>query len=126
MSGYEEYVTAVSIDSNADFSGDNPGYRRFVTLTRVNGKAKLDLAGANARSPGVLLSKPIVDQPGRVGIAGIVPVEAGVGGIQAGQEVSVGAAGTGVAQSASNPSRGSALEDALEGEIFPLLLHPER
>jgi hypothetical protein len=126
MSGYEEYVTAVSIDSNFDASGDNAGYRRFVGVTNVSGKGKIDLAGAAARAVGVLLSKPVVDQPGRVGINGIVPVEAGVGGIVAGGEVSVGAGGLGIAQSASNPSRGTALESAAEGEIFPCLLHTER
>lgn len=122
-SGYEEYVTAVSLNAAADLSVT--GINRFVKVENDDGEGKINLAGAAERCVGVLLNKPEADSPGRVGIAGIVPILLG-GNVTAGGEVSSGANGVGVAQASTNPSYGVALSSGVSGDIIPLLLLPQR
>lgn len=117
---YEEAVQAVSFDANVDLS--ETGLSRFVKLVNDGGVAKIALADTGGEADGVLLTKPIEDQPGRVGVSGIVPVEAG-GAITAGAKVEVGAGGTAVTAAGSEPVAGKALATAAAaGEIIPVLL----
>lgn len=126
VSGYEEAVLPISLNANVDLSDTGtPGLYRFVKVVNDGGEGKIDLAGAAERAIGVLLDKPIADQPGRVGVGGIVPIELG-GSVTAGGEVSSGAAGLGVAQASTNPSYGVALSTGVLGDIIPLLLLPQR
>lgn len=121
---YEEAVHAISLNANADLSGDD-GLNRFVKVVNDGGEGKIALAGDGERAIGVLLTKPPEDQPGRVAIGGIVPLELG-GTVVAGGEISSGADGKGVAQSSTNPSYALALASGDAGDIIAVLLLPQR
>jgi hypothetical protein len=122
---YEEYVTAVSLNAAVDYSQSTDagavGLNRFVTVAGQE-PGYFTRAGA-ASYPlvcGVLASKPAVDQPGRIAIAGIIPLELGAT-LAANVTVTSGAEGRAVAAGA-NPVKAIILAGGDAGAIVPALL----
>lgn len=117
---YEEAPQPISVDSGADYSSGN-AQDRFVVMGTDK---RFTLAGAASRALGVCTDKPIENQAGRVVIGGVTPVVAGTGGLTAGDDIAVGALGTAITQTASNPRMGKAMESAIEGAKAACKIEP--
>lgn len=118
---YEERVDMITMVAGFDASET---INRFV-VTGADGKAELSAAGVAAI--GVLTSNAPEDHAVRVVVRGIVPVEVGVGGLNAGDTVASGAdgvavAGVGLGVVQASPD-GSVVAFA-EGAIAPIFFHP--
>lgn len=81
-----EAITTISLQAAADLSA----LQFTCVITNAAGKAAA--AGAGANVTGVLLNKPVADQAGTIGVAGIVKVKAGAA-VAAGAKVMCDATG---------------------------------
>jgi hypothetical protein len=136
---YEEAVRSISLKADSSLAvytgvpgqpgsaNPNSGNQyRFVKATSTAGTCTLATGAANELVLGVLQNKPqYTDMAATVAIRGVVKVEAGTGGVAAGNAVKVEADGQAVAATLPADAAvvvGVALGAASAGQLFPCLL----
>lgn len=115
---YEESLVNVTLEAAADLSA-----KQYFGV-EVNTSGQAALAGNGEDIIGVLQNKPdAAGEPATIAISGITKASAG-GTIAAGDSVGLDANGEFVSAATGDACVGVALESAVDGDIFPLLIAP--
>lgn len=106
-----EALKTISLQAAADLSALQ------FTFVVTNSAGKAAAAGAGSNATGVLLSKPVADQAGTIGIDGIAKVKAGAA-FAAGVKLMVDASGRAITATTTNHVVAESMEAAAAaGEI---------
>lgn len=116
---FEEGLRSISIPANADLSTKQ---YFFVKLTNSSGVGQAAVTGDGESAIGVLQNKPdAAGEVATVGVRGVSKVMAG-GTITAGNPVASDANGEAVVAATGDIVLGTAINSAIDGDTFPVLL----